>query len=56
MGAPVGASTKSFLAPEEKVFDFGVVETKKGYEAVFSRVILTRLRLRPTSDVEWDSA
>jgi hypothetical protein len=29
-----------FFGPEEKVFDFCVVETKAGYEAVFSRVWL----------------
>jgi hypothetical protein len=29
-----------FFGPEEKVFDFCVVETKKGYEAVFSRIWL----------------
>ena len=28
------------FGPEEKVFDFCVVETKKGFEAVFSRVFL----------------
>jgi len=31
---------KIFFAAEEKVFDFSVTETKSGYEAVFSRVML----------------
>ena len=29
-----------FIAPEEKVFDFCVIQSKSGYEAVFSRVML----------------
>ena len=29
-----------FFAPQEKVFDFSVLQTTNGYEAVFSRVIL----------------
>jgi hypothetical protein len=31
---------KVFFGPEEKVFDFCVSETRNGYEAVFSRVML----------------
>ena len=32
-----------FFGAEEKVFDFSVIETKTGYEAVFSRVLLGKL-------------
>jgi hypothetical protein len=45
-----------FFGPEEKVFDFCVVETKKGYEAVFSRVILSKTLPSAPAGLWWCEA
>lgn len=42
-----------FFGPEEKVFDFCVVETKTGYEAVFSRVWLGKTAGPPPNTGLW---
>jgi hypothetical protein len=41
------------FAPEEKVFDFCVVETKKGFEAVFSRVFLGKTSPSAPAGLWW---
>ena len=45
-----------FFGPEEKVFDFCVVEANKGYEAVFSRVILGKTPPSEPAGLWWCAA
>lgn len=45
-----------FFGPEEKVFDFCVIETKAGYEAVFARVWLGKTGLPINTGLWWCEA
>lgn len=44
---------KMFFAPEEKVFDFCIINARNGYEAVFSRVWLGKTEAPPTTGLWW---
>jgi hypothetical protein len=44
---------QTFFPPEEKVFDFCVLQTKKGYEAVFARIWLTPSAPPPGTGLWW---
>jgi hypothetical protein len=45
-----------FFPPEEKVFDFCVIKTKQGFEAVFARVFLGKGAPLPTTGLWWCQA
>jgi hypothetical protein len=45
-----------FFPPEEKVFDFCVIQTKQGFEAVFARVFLGKGAPLPTTGLWWCQA
>ncbi len=44
---------KIFAAPEEKIFDFRVMEVKRGFEAVFSRVWVAKSSPPPRTGLWW---
>ena len=45
-----------FAPPEDKVFDFCVVETKTGFEAIFSRVWVAKSQAPKTTGLWWCQA
>ena len=47
---------KIFIPPDEKVFDFCVIETPQGFEAVFSRVWLAKSTPPSTTGLWWTHA
>src|SRR5262249_10242158 len=45
-----------FFPPDEKVFDFCVIQTARGFEAVFARVFLGKGMPLPTTGLWWCQA